>query len=46
MPHRVAIIGAGFGGIGMALALRRAGLDDFVVLDRASDLGGTWRDNT
>jgi cation diffusion facilitator CzcD-associated flavoprotein CzcO len=46
MPHQVVIIGAGFGGIGMAIALKRAGIDDFVVLDRASELGGTWRDNT
>jgi cation diffusion facilitator CzcD-associated flavoprotein CzcO len=43
--HEVAIIGAGLGGIGMAIALRRAGIDDFVVLERASDIGGTWRDN-
>jgi cation diffusion facilitator CzcD-associated flavoprotein CzcO len=46
MPYRVAIIGAGFAGIGMAIALRRSGMKDFVVLDRAADLGGTWRDNT
>jgi cation diffusion facilitator CzcD-associated flavoprotein CzcO len=46
MPYRVAIIGAGFAGIGMAVALRRAGIKDFIVLDRADDLGGTWRDNT
>jgi cation diffusion facilitator CzcD-associated flavoprotein CzcO len=42
----VAVIGAGLGGIGMAIALRRAGIEDFVVLERASDIGGTWRDNT
>jgi cation diffusion facilitator CzcD-associated flavoprotein CzcO len=46
MPNRVAIIGAGFGGIGMAIALKQAGIDDFVILDRADDLGGIWRDNT
>src|SRR5947209_5164613 len=44
--HEVAIIGAGLGGIGMAIALRRAGFGDFVVLERAHDIGGTWRDNT
>jgi cation diffusion facilitator CzcD-associated flavoprotein CzcO len=44
--HQVAIIGAGLGGIGAAIALKRAGIDDFVVLERASDIGGTWRDNT
>ena len=36
MTHRVAIIGAGFGGIGMAIRLKRAGIDDFVVLKRAA----------
>ncbi|MBN8906849.1 MAG: NAD(P)/FAD-dependent oxidoreductase, partial [Rhodospirillales bacterium] len=41
----VAIIGAGFGGIGMAIRLRQAGIDDFVLLEQASDIGGTWRDN-
>ena len=46
MPYRVVVVGAGFGGIGMAIALKRAGIDDFVVLDRADDLGGTWRDNS
>jgi cation diffusion facilitator CzcD-associated flavoprotein CzcO len=44
--HQVAIIGAGLGGIGAAIALRRAGIEDLVVLERASDIGGTWRDNT
>jgi cation diffusion facilitator CzcD-associated flavoprotein CzcO len=43
---RVAIIGAGFSGIGMAARLLQEGIDDFVVLERADDLGGTWRDNT
>lgn len=46
MPYRVVVIGAGFGGIGMAIALKKAGIDDFVVLERAGDLGGTWRDNS
>ncbi|MGH2684930.1 MAG: flavin-containing monooxygenase, partial [Actinomycetota bacterium] len=47
MPHvRVAIIGAGFAGVGMAIALKRRGTLDFVVFERADDLGGTWRDNT
>jgi cation diffusion facilitator CzcD-associated flavoprotein CzcO len=44
--HEIAIIGAGIGGIGAAIALRRAGLEDFVILERAADIGGTWRDNT
>lgn len=42
----VAIVGAGFAGLGMAGALRRAGRDDFVVLERGASVGGTWRDNT
>ena len=44
--HEVAIIGAGLGGIGAAIACKRAGIDDIVLLERASDIGGTWRDNT
>lgn len=43
---RICIVGAGFSGIGMAVKLRKAGVRDFVVLERAADLGGTWRDNT
>ncbi|WP_435581717.1 flavin-containing monooxygenase [Amycolatopsis thermoflava] len=43
---RVAIIGAGFGGLGTAIGLKRAGIDDFVVLERAADVGGTWHANT
>jgi cation diffusion facilitator CzcD-associated flavoprotein CzcO len=42
----VAIVGSGFAGIGLAVRLRQAGIDDFVLLERAEDLGGTWRDNT
>src|ERR1700759_3946116 len=41
----IAIAGAGLSGLGMAIALRQEGYEDFVVLERASDLGGTWRDN-
>jgi len=43
---RVAVIGAGMSGIGAAVHMRRAGIDDFVVLERAGEPGGTWRDNT
>lgn len=42
----VIIIGAGFGGIGMAIKLREAGFDDFRVLERGPELGGTWQRNT
>ncbi|RNL85528.1 flavin-containing monooxygenase [Halostreptopolyspora alba] len=44
--YRVAIIGTGFAGLGMAARLKRDGLDDLVLLERANDVGGTWRDNT
>jgi cation diffusion facilitator CzcD-associated flavoprotein CzcO len=44
--YQVAVIGAGFGGIGMAIALKQAGIGDFVVVEKASEPGGTWRDNT
>ncbi|MEO7001289.1 MAG: NAD(P)/FAD-dependent oxidoreductase [Ktedonobacterales bacterium] len=43
---RVAIVGTGFSGLGMAIRLKQRGCDDFVVLERADELGGTWRDNT
>lgn len=43
---RVAVIGSGFGGLGAAVRLRREGVTDFVVLERADSVGGTWRDNT
>ncbi|MCM3503279.1 NAD(P)/FAD-dependent oxidoreductase [Microbacterium sp. P26] len=40
------VVGAGFAGLAMVGALRRAGRDDVIVLERAADVGGTWRDNT
>jgi cation diffusion facilitator CzcD-associated flavoprotein CzcO len=43
---RVAVIGSGFGGLGAAVRLRREGITDFVVLERAESVGGAWRDNT
>jgi cation diffusion facilitator CzcD-associated flavoprotein CzcO len=42
----VAIVGGGFAGIGMAIALLRAGRSDFVVLERDTEVGGTWWQNT
>lgn len=41
----VLIIGAGFGGLGAAIKLQQAGVTDFVILEQAGDIGGTWRDN-
>ncbi|MFC5250185.1 flavin-containing monooxygenase [Streptomyces nigrescens] len=43
---RVAVIGSGFGGLGAAVRLRRQGITDFVILERADAVGGTWRDNS
>ncbi|MBR9871109.1 MAG: NAD(P)/FAD-dependent oxidoreductase [Gammaproteobacteria bacterium] len=42
----VIIIGTGFGGIGMAIQLKRAGYTDLTLLEKAPKAGGTWRDNT
>lgn len=42
---RIAVVGSGFAGIGMAIRLRRMGLDTFTIYEAAADLGGTWRDN-
>jgi cation diffusion facilitator CzcD-associated flavoprotein CzcO len=44
--HRIAIVGSGFAGLGMAIRLKRDGVGDFVVLERGHDVGGTWRDNS
>jgi cation diffusion facilitator CzcD-associated flavoprotein CzcO len=44
--HRIAIVGTGFSGLGMAIRLKQEGEHDFVLLERADDIGGTWRDNT
>jgi len=44
--HRIVIIGSGFGGLGTAIRLKQEGIDDFVVLEKAADVGGTWRENT
>ena len=43
---RIAIIGTGFGGLGMAIRLKQAGIEDFVMLEKAAGVGGTWRDNS
>ena len=42
---KIAIIGSGFGGLGVAFRLKNEGMDDFVILERAGDVGGVWRDN-
>jgi cation diffusion facilitator CzcD-associated flavoprotein CzcO len=45
-PPTVAIIGAGFGGLGMGYALKQAGIESFTIFEKAGDVGGTWRENT
>ncbi|WP_241171820.1 NAD(P)-binding protein [Burkholderia multivorans] len=42
----VIVLGAGFSGIGLGAKLLEAGMKDFVILEKADDIGGTWRDNT
>jgi cation diffusion facilitator CzcD-associated flavoprotein CzcO len=44
--HEIAVIGAGLSGVGAGVFLRKHGFEDFVILERASELGGVWRDNT
>ena len=43
---RIAILGAGMSGICMGIQLRKQGIDDFVILEKAETVGGTWRENT
>ncbi len=43
---RLLIIGSGFGGLGMAIQLQKAGIEDFLLLEKAAEVGGTWRDNS
>ncbi|MBM1143799.1 NAD(P)/FAD-dependent oxidoreductase [Alcanivorax sp. ZXX171] len=43
---QVAIIGAGFGGLGMAIELKKRGRHSLVILEKADQVGGAWRDNT
>ena len=45
MDYEVTIVGTGFSGIAMAIALRQAGIDSFVLLEKGDDVGGTWREN-
>ena len=45
-PWSVLIVGAGFGGLGMAIALGRAGEHDVLLLEKGRDVGGVWRENT
>lgn len=44
--YKVAILGSGFGGLGMAAELVRAGIEDFIVFEKLDGVGGVWRTNT
>lgn len=46
VDHEIVIVGAGFSGIGMAIKLAQNGFRNFVILERAEDVGGVWRDNS
>ena len=41
----IAIIGSGFSGLAMGIRLKQAGVDDFLIFEKAGSVGGTWRDN-
>ncbi|MEG2432193.1 MAG: NAD(P)/FAD-dependent oxidoreductase, partial [Acinetobacter sp.] len=43
---KILIVGSGFGGLGMAIRLKQQGIHDFKIIERAAEVGGTWRDNT
>lgn len=43
---KILIVGSGFGGLGMAIRLKQQGIHDFRIIERAAEVGGTWRDNT
>jgi cation diffusion facilitator CzcD-associated flavoprotein CzcO len=43
---RVAIIGTGFSGLAAAVRLKQAGVEDLVLFERSTDVGGVWRENT
>ena len=45
MP-RIAIVGSGFAGLGLAIQLKRQGIDTFVIFEKADEIGGTWQANT
>ena len=44
--YQALIIGAGFGGLGMAIRMKQQGFSDVLLIEKGSDVGGCWRDNT
>jgi cation diffusion facilitator CzcD-associated flavoprotein CzcO len=45
LDHQIIIIGSGISGIGTAIELKKQGYQDFILLEKEDELGGTWRDN-
>ncbi|HYU60419.1 MAG TPA: NAD(P)/FAD-dependent oxidoreductase [Solirubrobacterales bacterium] len=43
---RIVIVGAGFGGIGLAIRLKQSGIDSFTILEKGDGVGGVWHDNS
>ena len=46
MAEKIIIVGTGFGGLGMAIHLKKAGIHSFEILEKGDDVGGVWRENT
>lgn len=46
MIHSAVIVGTGFSGLCMAIKLKEKGIEDFIILEKEADIGGTWRENT
>ncbi len=44
--YKVIIVGGGFAGLGAAIKLKEAGIEDFILLEKAAEMGGVWRENT
>ena len=44
--YKLIIIGSGFAGLGLAYRLKKAGIDDFIILEKSGGVGGTWRHNS
>ena len=44
--HNAVVIGTGFSGLCQAIKLKERGIEDFIILEKADDIGGTWRENT
>jgi cation diffusion facilitator CzcD-associated flavoprotein CzcO len=44
--YQVIIVGGGFAGLGAAIKLKEAGIEDFILLEKAGEMGGVWRENT